>query len=42
MFILIRISDSIKDNSPALFHLRQIHPGTGYGKKNNNDKTTII
>ena len=40
MFILIRISDSIKDNSPALFHLRQIHPGTGYGKKNNNDKTT--
>lgn len=35
MFILIRISDSIKDNSPALFHLRQIHPGTGYGKKNN-------
>ena len=32
MFILIRISDSIKDNSPALFHLRQIHPGTGYGK----------
>lgn len=39
MFILIRISDSIKDNSPALFHLRQIHPGTGYGKKNNNDKT---
>ena len=39
MFILIRISDSIKDNSPALFHLRQIRPGTGYGKKNNNDKT---
>ena len=34
MFILIRISDSIKDNSPALFHLRQIRPGTGYGKNN--------
>lgn len=39
MFILIRISDSIKNNGPALFHLKQIRPGTGEGKKNNNDKT---